>query len=201
MENTTTSTAPDEPKTPEQSKQITQAQRIVNQHVLWSLGAGAIPLPVVDVLAVTGIQLDMMIALCHHFERPFSEQWAKTIISSMWGSIAARYAASYIKFVPVIGTLFGGVSMAIMSGASAYALGQVFIVYLNDGKDLEDIDIEEAKQRYEQELEKGKTYATELKDKEGKKIEQLQKLQDLYERKTLTKEELGKLKKSIMVNV
>ncbi len=199
MENTATTT--ETQTTPKKSKQSTQAQRIVNQHVLWSLGAGAIPLPVVDVLAVTGIQMDMLIALCHHFNRPFSEQWAKTIISSMWGSIAARYAASYIKFVPVIGTLFGGVSMAVMSGASAYALGQVFIAYLKDGKNLEDIDIEEAKQRYEQELEKGKTYAAALKDKEGKKIEQLQQIQKLHDSKVLTKDEFGKLKKSIMVNV
>lgn len=122
MENTATTT--ETQSTPKKSKPSTQAQRIVNQHVLWSLGAGAIPLPVIDVLAVTGIQMDMLIALCHHFKRPFSEQWAKTIISSMWTSVAARYAASYIKFVPVIGTLFGGVSMAVMSGASAYVWGR-----------------------------------------------------------------------------
>lgn len=72
---------------------------------------------------------------------------------------------------------------------------------MSDGKDLEDIDIEEAKQRYEQELEKGKTYAAALKDKEGKKIEQLQQLHDLHSDKIITKEEFNKLKKSIIVNI
>lgn len=201
MGKTATNTASNETKANQQPRQITQAQRIVNHHVLWSLGAGAIPLPVLDVLAVTGIQLDMMIALCHHFKRPFSEQWAKTIISSMSGSIAARYAASYIKFIPVVGSLIGGASMAIMSATSAYALGQVFITYLSAGKDLEDIDLEEAKVQYEKELEKGKVYVERLKSKEGQKIEQLQKLQELHSNKVITKEEFGKLKKSIMVNV
>lgn len=201
MENITTATAPNETQSTQKNKQIIQAQRIVNNHVLWSMGAGAVPYPILDVWAVTGIQLDMLIALCHHFNSPYSEHWAKTIISSLSGSITARYIASSIKLIPGVGTVLGGISMSIMSGASAYALGQVFIKYLSEGKDLEDINIEEAQTIYEEELEKGKNHATVLKDKESQKIQQLQKLKELFDNKVITKEEFGKLKKSIMVNV
>jgi len=188
-------------KTAKTPPQIIQAQRIVRSHVLWSMGAGAIPVPALDILAVTGIQLDMLVALCHHFKSPFSEQWAKTIISSLSGSVAARYAASSIKLIPVVGTWIGGASMSIMSGASAYALGQVFIAYLSTGQKLEDMDIEEARASYKEKLEKGEAYATGLQDKEAKKINQLQQLKELIDKKVITENEFSKLKKRIMVNV
>ena len=52
------------------------AEQIIKNHVAWSMGAGLIPVPFADLLAVTGIQLDMIRQLCHLHDIPFN-QYAK----------------------------------------------------------------------------------------------------------------------------
>ena len=35
------------------------ADKIIKRHILWAMGAGAIPIPIVDAIGVTSIQIDM----------------------------------------------------------------------------------------------------------------------------------------------
>ena len=60
------------------------------------------------------------------YEIDFSEQAGKASITALTSSGLARLGARAVKFIPGVGTILGGVAMGVLSGASSYALGQVF---------------------------------------------------------------------------
>ncbi|MCU0349047.1 MAG: DUF697 domain-containing protein [Saprospiraceae bacterium] len=146
------------------------AETIVRNHVLFSMGAGAIPVPVADVLAVSASQLDMIRQLCKVYDMDFHESQGKAIVSALTASTLARIGAgSLAKFIPVVGSVVAGVTNALMAGASTYALGQVFKTHFDTGGTILDFDPGRLKKLYKEQFEKGKKVAEELaKQKEAK---------------------------------
>ncbi|MBK8566107.1 MAG: DUF697 domain-containing protein [Saprospiraceae bacterium] len=139
------------------------AETIVRNHVLFSMGAGAIPVPVADVLAVSASQLDMIRQLCKVYDLDFAETQGKAIVSALTASTLARIgAASLGKLIPGIGSIVSGVANAAMAGASTYALGQVFKSHFDTGGTILDFDPDRLKKRYKEQFEKGKKVAEEL---------------------------------------
>ncbi len=139
------------------------AETIVRNHVLFSMGAGAIPVPVADVLAVSASQLDMIRQLCKVYDVDFSETQGKAIVSSLTASTLGRLgAASLGKLIPVVGSIVSGIANAVMAGASTYALGQVFKSHFNTGGTILDFDPDRLKKLYKEQFEKGKKVAEEL---------------------------------------
>ncbi len=152
---------------PEDNK--ARAERTVRTHVLWAMGAGFIPLPVADALAVAAVQLDMIRNMSGIYGVPFAETQGKAIISALAGSTLSRLGASaLIKAIPVIGTFIGGGAMAAISGASTYALGQVFKRHFEYGGTFVDFDTSRFKNFYDEQFEKGKKVAEDLKKEEEK---------------------------------
>ena len=194
-----------------------KADRVINSHVLISMGAGAIPVPLVDIAAVTAIQLDMIRELSYLYDADFSEDLAKNIISAVAGGTLAKIGASLIKTIPGVGSFLGGASMVALSGASTYAMGQVFVQHFKGGGILSDFDFDFAKKMYNQEFEKGKKFAEDLKKEkksEGKAKEgatntgsspdafaRLELLNDLRERGILTDEEFNAKKEQILKEI
>lgn len=150
------------------------ANNIIKNHVIWSMGAGAIPIPLIDMTAVTAVQLDMLKQLCKLYGIDHSDVYGKALIASLTGSIAARYGASFIKVIPGIGSILGGISMSIFSGASTYGVGQVAVNLMDSGGSLFDVDMDEAKEAFKKEFEKGKEYAKDLEKKIKEKKEDLE---------------------------
>ncbi|MEZ4464839.1 MAG: DUF697 domain-containing protein [bacterium] len=134
---------------------------IIRTHVLWATGAGAVPVPLLDLAAVSGIQLDMLkqLAACHGVA--YTEQQGKSWLSVLSASLVARIGANALKLIPGIGSLIGGVSMAITSGASTYALGKVASEHFEKAGTFDDLDVEAAKVRYAEAFEEGKKVARE----------------------------------------
>ena len=182
------------------------ANQVINQHLLWSMAAGAVPIPILDIAAVSMIQIDMVKQLCAAYDLPYTESQGKSIVTAIAGSTLARIAASAVKGIPVIGTALGGVSMVILSGASTYGIGKVFLNYFDMGKGLDDIDIEEGKKQYEEEFKKGKEHAMTL-QKDGKVKNQaevfkkLDKLKKLKDAGVLTDEEFDTKKEELLSKV
>jgi len=165
-----------------------RAQQIVNEHVLWAVGAGLLPIPLVDIAAVTAIQLDMLKQLSTHYGMPYSESEGKAWVSALAGSLAARIGANAVKLIPGIGTLLGGVAMSVMSGASTYSIGQVAISQFRAGKGFSSMDLSAAKRAYEEHFEKGKEVATSFSKKKdaGEAFEKLEKLAKLRDQGVIT---------------
>ena len=146
------------------------AESIIRNHVIFSMGAGIIPMPVVDVLAVSASQLDMIRQLCKVYDLDFSETQGKAIVSSLTTATLARMGAgSLAKMIPIVGSFVGGVTNSLLAGASTYALGQVFKVHFETGGTILDFDTDRLKKMYKEQFEKGRKVAEELKkQKEAK---------------------------------
>ena len=197
-----------------------QIDKIINNHVLYSMGLGIIPIPLVDIAAITATQLDMLSQIGGVHGKNFSDISGKSFIASTAGATFARIGASFLKAIPGIGSIIGGVSMSIMSGASTYAIGQVSHRFFRDGLDIEDIDTDLAKSIYQEEFEKGKQVAADLKAQKdqtsdqppaepkeepaekapnkGDVYDELLKLGELKEKGLLSQEEFDKMKKAIV---
>ena len=146
------------------------AETVIRNHVLFSMGAGVIPIPFVDIVAVSAMQLDMIRQLCKVYDQDFAETQGKAIVSSLTTATLARAgAASLAKLVPVVGSFIGGVTNAAMAGASTYALGQVFRIHFENGGTILDFDVERLKKLYKEQFEKGKRVAEEMRQQQEAK--------------------------------
>jgi len=150
-----------------------KADSIIKNHVMFATGAGAIPIPLLDLAGVTAVQLDMMKKLLNLYNENYSENVGKAFIASLTSTSLARMGASLVKSIPGIGTILGSVSMSIMSGASTYALGNVITHFLEKGMGFEDFNEEMARKIYEENLEKGKKVAEDLKNRAEQKMEEM----------------------------
>lgn len=139
-----------------------RADDIIRNHIFLSLGAAFVPVPLLDLVAVSAVQLDMCRQLANNYDIEFKDEIGKSAISSIAGTAIARYGASLVKTIPGIGSILGGISMSALSGGSTYAIGQVFKRHFGGGGDLFNVDIDRAKEIFEEELEKGKKVAQEL---------------------------------------
>ena len=180
------------------------AQDIVKSHVMYSLGAGLVPIPLLDIAAVSAVQLDMLKQLAKVFGEDFKESAGKGWISAITGSTMARMGASLVKTIPGIGSILGGVTMSALSGASTYAIGQVFILHFESGGDFMNFNFDRAKEIYEEQFEKGKKVAKDVeRQKEAMETEsdpyiKLEKLAGLREKGVITEEEFAAQKKKLL---
>ncbi len=143
------------------------ADTIVKNHIAFSMGAGFIPLPLVDIVAVSAVQLDMIRQLSKVYEIDFAETQGKAIVSALTSSTLARVGASSVaKMIPVIGTYVGGMSNSVLAGASTFALGEVFKRHFEKGGTILDFDVERLKRVYQEKFEKGKTVAKQVKEEQ-----------------------------------
>lgn len=199
----------------EKTEREKHADTIIKNHIIWSMGAGLIPVPIVDFFAVSGIQLDMIRQLCKLYDQDFKETEGKAIISSLTGSGLARMGAkAMIKFIPGIGSVVGGMTMAILSGASSFALGEVFKKHFETGGTFLDFDPKRLKKMYNEKFEKGKKVAEQVKkenDKKreaaaqtedmrtsGKAVDKLKELAELRREGLISEEEFTAMKKKLI---
>lgn len=160
------------------SERSKHAETIIRNHVIWSMGAGLIPVLVADIFAVSALQLDMIRQLCRVYNVNFSETQGKAIVTSLTSSTIARLTAgSIVKLMPVIGSIIGGVTVSVFAGASTYALGQVFKKHFESGGTILDFDPARLKKLYKQQFEKGKKVAEQLRrdDKARKEAEEAER--------------------------
>jgi len=144
-----------------------EAQDIVQTSVYYAMGAGIVPIPLFDFIAVTGVQLDMLRRLSNHYEVEFMQGKGKNILGALAGggfsSSLAPMLASMVKIVPFVGSTLGAVSMPIVAGAMTYAVGKVFIQHFESGGTFLTFDPEAVKEFYAEQLKEGKTVAAQTK--------------------------------------
>ncbi len=118
------------------------AVKLVERFSLWSGAAGLLPIPIVDLAAVGGVQIQMLRRLSQIYDVPFTENRGKSIIAGVAGSMipasSAMGTASVMKGVPVIGTLISVLAMPALSAGATYAIGMAFIEHFASGGTLLD---------------------------------------------------------------
>jgi len=134
------------PETPEAApaSRIELATKLVDRFALWGGVAGLIPVPLIDVVAVGGLQLQMLRRLSQIYDISFSENSGKAVIASLAGSMipasSGLGAASVLKTVPVLGTIAASFVMPALSAGATYAIGKAFIQHFESGGTLLDFN-------------------------------------------------------------
>ena len=124
------------------------ASQLVDRFSLWSGAAGLIPVPLLDMVAVGGVQLQMLRRLSEIYGVPFTDNRGKSIIASLAGAIIPASTAtttamtfgSLIKGVPGIGTAVGALTMPVFSAGATYVIGKVFMKHFASGGTLLDFN-------------------------------------------------------------
>ena len=146
-------------------KQIDALQRAkvesaINYSMLLSGGVGIVPIPMVDFVGVTAIQLALVKQLSSLYGVEYSSGAAKRVISALIGGAIPAFGsmtvASWVKAIPVVGTVLGGSAMMLLSGASTYAIGQVFARHFEQGGTILDINAGQVKKQFTEYYEAGK---------------------------------------------
>ncbi|HEX4367777.1 MAG TPA: DUF697 domain-containing protein [Rhodopila sp.] len=112
-----------------------KARRIAHGYVGWSVGAGLIPFPLVDVGSLVVLQVKMLTEIAKVYEVPLERERARTLVMSAVGGLAPQGLAltgipALLKFVPVLGTLLGVAVMPAAAAGSTLALADLFIRHI-----------------------------------------------------------------------
>ncbi len=186
-----------------QEERQLKVNEIIESHVGFSLGAALIPFPGVDLLAVSGVQLNMLRSIAKVYGVSFMDALGKNIISAVVSGGAARLGASLIKIIPGIGTVIGELSMPVLSGASTYALGKVVSSHFQRGGTLDDLDLKAARSGYKTEMESGKKVAETLHTTTSTDgpLDKLRKMAELHQAGIISDEEFQRLKDKLLTQV
>lgn len=137
-----------------------QCDLTISKHVTAASGAGFIPIPVLDFVTVTGVQIDLLYRLCRIYEVDFSKEAARSVISSLVGAavpgIESTLVGSSVKLIPIFGTAVGLFVTPAVAGASTYALGKVFVQHLESGGTLLSFNAAKMKAHFERALAESK---------------------------------------------
>ena len=148
------------PMTDEQKEEA--ASQLVDRFSLWSGAAGLIPVPLIDVVAVGGVQLQMLRRLSEIYAVPFSDNRGKSVITALAGAIiphstattAAMTFGSLIKGIPGIGTTVGALTQPVFAAGVTFVIGRVFMKHFASGGTLLDFDPPDYKEFIKEQQEK-----------------------------------------------
>src|SRR5262245_28182658 len=108
------------------------AEKMVDRHMWYAAGVGLVPIPLVDIAAVTGIQVLMIKAMSENYGVEFKEDRVRMILGALVGGattglLGGSYvAASMLRAVPLVGQTLVGLRLSIYGAAVTYAVGKVF---------------------------------------------------------------------------
>lgn len=137
------------------------AEAIIRRHLPYALGAGLIPLPLIDVAAITGVQIKLIAELSSLYGVPFAANQAKAVIAALLGgagslSLATGLLGSLAKLIPGAGYVLGAGAVPLTAGALTYAVGHVFRAHFESGGTLLTFDAAAAKALFLEKIEEGR---------------------------------------------
>jgi len=144
----------------EKETKTDRANEIVKNYMLGSLAVGIVPVPLVDMAILSGVQLKMLHSLAKLYNVEFSQNLGKPVIAALLGggisSLLSAGLASLVKGVPIAGLATSAISVALFGGASTYAIGKVFIQHFESGGTFLNFDPQQVRDYYAEQFEKGK---------------------------------------------
>lgn len=158
---------PEEAEVLDPETRLQRAHSIVRRNMYWTMGAGVLPLPLFDIVAITGIQLNMLRQLSNLYDFKFAEGVAKKAVMSLLVGvggvgIGSLVGSSLFKLIPFVGLPLGIASVPVISGAFTHAVGQTFVMHFEAGGTLLDFDPKAMRSYFEQELGKAKELVAKL---------------------------------------
>ena len=164
-----------------------QVEAILRNHIYGAMGVGLVPIPIVDFVGFSAIQLDLIRALSKEYNVPFKATEAKEIICALIGGGAgvagSTLLASLVKFIPLIGTTTGALSATIIGGAVTYATGRLIIRHYDKGGSLDNFNTDGATEAFDEVVAEGKVIAAKIAAETKSKAKAVKKATEQYRNK------------------
>lgn len=157
--------------------------RLVDVHALhtvkswsqWAVLAGLIPAPVVDTVAISAIQIKMIHTLCKLYHVQFKKEAALAVVSGLVGgsltTTLAGMGGVVLSNLPGIGSLMKYTAQPVLSYASTYALGRVFMRHFENHGTMVDIDSKKLETYFKEQYAKGrKMFKYEFKARQAQSV-------------------------------
>ncbi|MGB3918582.1 DUF697 domain-containing protein [Thiothrix litoralis] len=138
---------------------------IIKANIIQAVTMGLIPVPLLDVLALTHIQFKMLDELVKLYDIRYTKIERSVVRAFILGSLPVATVtglSSVLKVMPGVGSFIGGASVSVSAGALTYATGKVFARHFELGGTLDDFNLEKANRQFRQEFRHGKQVAQEL---------------------------------------
>jgi uncharacterized protein (DUF697 family) len=137
-----------------------EAIKIVESYIPWSVAAGIVPVPVMDLAAIIAVQLSMLAKLGDFYEVPFKKQAAKSAATTLMAGCLQQTLAfslfSSVKFIPVIGQVASLTILPAVTAAGTYALGRVFISHFEAGGTFINFEPSKMRKQFNNDFQKAK---------------------------------------------
>jgi uncharacterized protein (DUF697 family) len=147
---------------------LAQALPLILGYSYLAAGAGAIPIPFLDLFILPGIQTKMVMELAKLYGQPLSGKGFLELASTLGMGMVARQAAREVaKFIPFFGLAAG----AALAGASTYALGRAFCYYYRSVHEGHVPEPAALKQYFEKELSEAQRVWGHVAEDRGQKTE------------------------------
>lgn len=143
-----------------QSDHAVEVESIIKRHAMFAAGAGMIPVPILDAVAVAGIQYKLAESLCQEYGVPFEPYRVKVILSSALTSLLSSLAANGIQAaaggISIPGIIGGNITNAAVSGYLTFATGEILRLHFATGGTLEDLELGHYLDFFESQFKEGK---------------------------------------------
>ena len=124
-----------------------RALAIVNRHAAYSAAGGIIPLPLINLAAVTTVLVRMVKILSDHYRVPFERDRARAIVVGLIGGVmptgAAAVATSALFYITPP-SVFMGLAVSCATAATfTRGVGRIFVEHFETGATLNDFPASE----------------------------------------------------------
>ena len=115
-----------------------KADSIIKSHVIMAMAAGLVPSPLVDMVAVTVIEVNMIAELAQLYRFPVPNKLVSyKVLISLAGGIGTVYLSAkftyLIKTMPLVGHAIYLGALSLSGGISVYAVGKIFQKHFESG--------------------------------------------------------------------
>ncbi len=128
-----------------------QATTIINSYTGFVTAAAVIPIPVADTVAISGLQVAMVIQLGNVYGEAIGKGFAKSLLGVYVAAKAGEWFASTLKSIPGVGTVVGGAIQMAIAGTVTYSLGLAVLNLLEKGSPLTEENLKREKEKQDPE--------------------------------------------------
>ena len=134
-----------------------RAMHIANRHMLYTGGAGLIPIPLFDIAAITALQVKMLSDIAKIYHIPLAPDRGKAVVTALIGGVLPTglgfgAVGSFMKRIPIVGPIIGVFTVSAFAAASTYAVARVFIQHFESGGTFLDFNPEEVRDHFSTEF-------------------------------------------------
>ena len=148
------------------------AEKLVRRHCFYSAGLGFIPIPFADMAGVSANQILMLKRMADLYDVSFKKNIVHSLVSTLLADMVTgaglRLASSYLKALPIVGGVIGGIPASAYSYVATFAIGKVFIMHFESGGSFLNFDPAEVRTHFEEELKNGERHFRRNKRKKPK---------------------------------